>query len=112
MLHDVIRDAELSLLSSATRHDPRQVEALLHEDFREIGRSGRLFNRATIIDSLIREPMRSTPDTSEWAFVDLPDSVLVSYALHDGSRLSRHSSVWRTGTPEPRLLFHQGTYVA
>lgn len=109
-LRDRIRDAERALLTSDVRNDPRRLQALLHPDFVEIGRSGRLWTRADILASLVAEPRRAAPETDDWQFRMLaPDVVLVTYRIVAGPHVSRHSSVWTTTDGSPAMLFHQGT---
>ncbi|KAA9086964.1 nuclear transport factor 2 family protein [Microbacterium radiodurans] len=61
----VVRAAEIDLLSSDTRHDARRVRSLLHPDFREIGRSGRMWTRSDVLIELLEEPARRTPETDD-----------------------------------------------
>lgn len=102
--------AEERLLEPAVRRDPDQVGRLLHEDFVEIGQSGRRWTRAAIIDALVAERGDDpAPVLTERASRFLaPDTVLLEYRLGIGDRVSRRSSIWRLGS-EPQCLFHQGT---
>lgn len=107
---DRIREAEIALLTSSVRQDARRLRELLHPDFTEIGRSGRMWTRADLLVDLVEEPARATPDTDEWTFQPLgADAVLVTFRVIAGSRISRHSSIWDTTGDEPTLRFHQGT---
>ncbi len=63
----MIKAAELDLMTASTRHNHLRVQALLHEDFVEIGRSGRRWTRDGIVASLAEESDRSVPDADEWA---------------------------------------------
>jgi hypothetical protein len=88
------------------------VRALLHEDFVEIGRSGRRWTRDEIIASLGEEGDRSAPDVDEGAFVSLSSElVLVTYRVRGGRGESRHASIWDVGTEPPQMRFHQGSVV-
>lgn len=105
-----VRAAEMDLLSSDTRHDARRVRSLLHPDFREIGRSGRMWTRSDVLIELLEEPTRRTPETDDWAFEHLaPTIVLATYRVGGPRGGSRHSSIWDVSGPEPALRFHQGT---
>ena len=107
-----VKAAELAILTSSTRRDPDQLRTLLHKDFAEIGRSGRLWDRNTIITSLGEETERPTPVTDEWAFAEIsPGLVLVTYRIQRESGDSRHSSIWDVSNGDPVLRFHQGTLV-
>ncbi|UIN30579.1 DUF4440 domain-containing protein [Microbacterium binotii] len=107
-----IQAAETALLSSEIRGDRDAVAGLLHPDFTEIGRSGRRWTRAEILEALADEPWRDAPSTDEWRFVDVArNTVLVTYRLRAATTVSRHSSLWVVSDGTPRMLFHQGTVV-
>lgn len=109
---EAVKAAEVSLLTSAIRRDPDRLLGLLHEDFVEIGRSGRLWTRDEIVMSLSGEDDRPDPKTDEWAFVEVADGlILLTYRIHRESGESRHSSIWDLRSGQPRLRFHQGTVV-
>ena len=109
---EVVKEAEIELLTSATRNHADRVRALLSPDFVEIGRSGRCWNREEIVAVLAEEPPRKTPVTDEWNFVRLGDEyMLVTYVIHGAESDSRHSSVWHLGDGSPVMCFHQGTVV-
>ena len=108
----VIQAAETALLSSEIRGDRDAAARLLHPDFTEIGRSGRRWTRAEILDALADEPARQAPVVDDWRFVDVaPGTVLVTYRLRSETTISRHSSLWVVSDGIPRMLFHQGTLV-
>ncbi|MGD8195774.1 DUF4440 domain-containing protein [Herbiconiux sp. P18] len=105
-----VRDAELSLLTSAVRRDSDRVASLIAEDFVEIGLSGRRWTSADTIAALQGEEPRPQPQTSEWMFNRLSaELVLVTYRIHGAEHDSRHSSLWEIAGP--RLRFHQGTII-
>jgi acetyl esterase/lipase len=107
-----VREVEIALLSSEIRGDRDAASRLLHPDFTEIGRSGRHWTRAEILDALAAEAPRDTPMPDQWRFVDIaPSTVLVTYRLHSATTVSRHSSLWTLTAEGPRMLFHQGTIV-
>jgi hypothetical protein len=107
---DAVQAAELSLLSSAVRHDRGKLDQLLHPEFREIGRSGRVWTREEIIAALSAERDRPEPDADEWAFTRLSDDLVhVTYRLTAPTGTSRHSSIWDVAGRSPRIRFHQGT---
>lgn len=108
-----VRAAEEELLTSATRHDAERLAELLHPDFEEVGRSGRRWNREEIIAALLQEPDRPTPRTDEWDVQSVaPDVILVTFRVEGRERASRHASVWVRDEGQPRLRYHQGTFVA
>jgi hypothetical protein len=111
---------ECELHHPGVRLDEARLQALLHADFHEVGRSGRAYDRPTILRFLAEQgrsaegPPDVVPD--RFAVTRLgPDAALLTYrAAHrqpDGS-LARHtlrSSVWRRVGDGWQLLYHQGT---
>jgi len=105
-----VRTAELALLDEAVRRDRVRVGELLHPDFVEIGRSGRLWTKDDIVAALAAEQGRVAPDADEWSFREVgPALILVTYRITTPAGGSRHSSLWDVGGTTPVLRFHQGT---
>lgn len=108
----MIKAAELELMASSTRRSSPRIQALLHEGFVEIGRSGRRWTRDELVASLAEDDDRSVPEVDEWAVVSLSrELVLVTYRIRDARGESRHASIWDIGAESPQLRFHQGTVV-
>ena len=111
-----LTELERALHCRAVRSDSRQLEALLHESFVEIGRSGRAYERPEILAELAS----GLPPTGVWSqdFIVLelsPAVALLTYvSAHidaDGS-LSGHtlrSSIWQGTAAGWQIRFHQGT---
>lgn len=98
---------ERSLLSGDVRADPSAVAALLHPDWCEIGRSGRLWTRA---DMLAEIGPLAAPVRLEVISVDRIDARTILLVWRsvgdDGSAL--RSSLW-VRDADWRQRFHQGT---
>lgn len=109
--HALIQSLEVELHRPDVRRDAALVRSYLHDDFVEIGRSGRFWTSDDIAASIAASPERSEPPVAdEWRFVDLSETlVLVTYRLQLDARTSRHSSLWEATAPRPLLRFHQGT---
>ena len=105
--------AERALLQPAVRADHSRLDALLDAGFREIGASGRLFDRATIMSELqAEEGGVSEAVITEIATELLADDlVLLTYLLQEAERTTRRSSLWRLAPEGPQIVFHQGTVV-
>jgi ribonuclease HI len=101
--------AELRLLEPSVRRDRDEVARVLDPDFREIGRSGRLWTREEMLDAI--EGFESSSVrvvATEISGERIADGlVLVTYETHD----ARRSSLWRHDGSSWRILFHQGTPV-
>jgi len=106
---------EEALLDPAVRRDAARLHALLAPDFVEFGASGRVLDRAAIVESLAREtPVRRA--LTDFAARSLaPDLILATYRIARldaaGSRAggSLRSSLWARREQGWQLLFHQGT---
>ena len=109
----VLQHAELTLLRGPSRHDANYLEAVLHDDFIEIGRSGSRWTKAEVIVGLLAEVCSAEPVVDEWHSTRLsPALALLTYRLTGpGGVQSRHSSIWDTSGRLPILRFHQGTQV-
>lgn len=103
---------ELALLTQAIRSNPSKVAALLDPQFEEIGASGRLWSRQSMISALASEPSDDgvATEASEIRGVQLaPDLILLTYVSRSTRRQARRSSLWRLTAGSWQLLFHQGT---
>jgi ribonuclease HI len=111
---DVVQDCERALLTGAVRGDRMSAGLLIHEDFREVGASGRIWDRERILTMMEQEaaagPFRV--DASDMVAVGLaPDVALVTYETHSDAGHARRSSVWLRERGRWQLRHHQGTRV-
>lgn len=100
---------ELALLDPAVRRDADRVRAHMHPNFREVGASGRLWDRTSIssVTSGTDEPIRATGLATRRLG---PDAVLLTYVSDVDDRRVHRSSVWvRDVSGDWLLLHHQGT---
>ena len=102
---------EEELLSPRVRRDSELLRQFLADDFHEIGRSGRRWNRDEIIAALVTEESSLTDVvlSERAAQVIAHGIVLLSYRLQLGQQHSRHSSLWRVSKDGAQCIFHQGT---
>lgn len=119
-LHDALVALEVELHRGATRADRARMEALLHPQFLEFGRSGTLWTREATLDEFAAPGAAAkAPAIHAHDFVlhPLADSLaLLSYrsahVARDGThhRRTLRSSVWqRNAAGDWQLRFHQGT---
>jgi ribonuclease HI len=102
--------AELRLLDPTVRRSRDAAGALLDPDFREFGAFGRVWDRASILDSMAAEEAPAVTAEGVTASRVTPDAVLVTYRARRGDRKTLRSSLWRRQDGGPwRLYFHQGT---
>jgi hypothetical protein len=112
----LLQSYEEQLLQPATRSNPAAVAALLADDFREFGSSGRTFTRSEILAELASESPRTLTLDNFACTTPAPDVALVTYrstrATPDGTRtLANRSSLWIFRDSRWQLLFHQGTSI-
>jgi hypothetical protein len=109
---DIVRDCERALLTGAVRGDRLSAGLLLHPDYREFGKSGRVWDKESVLDLM--------EDTSELVQIraeDLEivplgaDVVLVTYDSVTPQARARRSSVWVREAGRWQVRFHQGTPV-
>jgi hypothetical protein len=90
------------------------VDQLLADDFIEIGRSGRIYDKAQVLASLAAESGVLAVETDKFEFRELTDSiVLLTYFSRTtdetNSRASLRSSIWQKIGSRWQMRFHQGT---
>jgi hypothetical protein len=99
-------------------HTPTRAdaEAMMAEDFWEIGASGRCYSREFVLDAL--EARYAEPVDDPWEARDFgcrclaADLYLLTYTLLQGERVSRRATIWQRSGARWRVVFHQGTLVA
>jgi hypothetical protein len=113
---DQLRQLEEHLLNPATRRDPTLVAPLLADDFIEFGASGRVFDKASILEDLKNEPPRPASLLEDFAIRELsPAIILATYRATrfdpSGAPISqsRRSSIWAHVNGQWQITFHQGT---
>jgi hypothetical protein len=100
---------EMRLLDPSVRASAEAVTALLHEDFREFGASGLVWDRESIVPAISADPGPRVTVGDMTAARLAPDVVLLTYRVTRPGGLSLRSSVWRRGEGGWQLFFHQGT---
>ncbi len=98
---------ERALLDEQLRSDRAAVVALLHPDWQEVGRSGRLRSRDDLLDA--SDPVDAVD--LEVVSVDRvgADTILLLWRAAADGRSSLRSSVWVRAGGAWRQRFHQGT---
>lgn len=95
--------------------DRSDFEAMITDDYWEVGASGKRYSRLFVLEVL--EERHRHPRDDDWATQDihcrrLGKSVyLLTYTLWQGQRQTRRSTIWENSTGAWRALFHQGTLV-
>jgi hypothetical protein len=117
-LDALLFELERQLMDPVFRKNREQVSALLAEDFREFGSSGRVWSRDSILDHLANEEPRPAPVIEEFSVQTIePKTVLVTYrtvrvsAEPGAIQTSLRSSLWVWRSDRWQMLFHQGTKI-
>ncbi len=98
---------ERALLTTDVRTDRAAVAALLHADWQEVGRSGRLWTR----DDILAEIGPIAPVELEVVSTDRlgPDTILLLWRAGADGRSTLRSSLWVRHGGQWQQRFHQGT---
>jgi hypothetical protein len=107
-------ELELRLLEPGLRASSEQMEELLDPEFAEVGASGRIWDRASIIEALTQSAASAPAiDVTGMAGVLLaPGVVHLTFTTDAGGQRAHRSSLWRLGAGGWRIYFHQATPAA
>jgi hypothetical protein len=113
---DHLKSLEERLLDPTVRRDPEAVSSHLTDDFLEFGGSGRVFDKAAILEDLQDEPPRPASLLTDFKARELAPNVIL--ATYKATRLnaagepigqSWRSSIWTLIDGQWQITFHQGT---
>jgi hypothetical protein len=105
----------MELHDPTVRKNQTRLNQLLHESFLEIGRSGDIYDKARILNSLESESTHSVWSQDYGHQKISRNLIVLTYrSAHIGpenvlSRFSRRSSLWEKVGRVWKLRFHQGT---
>jgi hypothetical protein len=115
-IEDHLRSLEEHLLNPAIRRDSKAVATLLADNFIEFGGSGRVFDKASILEDLKNEPPRPASLLTNFKTRELaPGVILATYKATrrniNGEIIGRswRSSLWTNIDGRWQITFHQGT---
>jgi hypothetical protein len=118
MAADEVIALELRLLEPEFRRDRTAVAALLGDDFVEYGSSGRVFNKAQILDLVTNEASQRADATDFEARFLAADVCVVTYRSFRSDEPPptggsvRRSSIWVRRDGRWQVIFHQGTQMS
>lgn len=114
-----LRCLEVELHHPGLRLTRERLEQLLHPDFHEVGRSGRRYDRATVIGFLASHPTLPAVESGGFRIESLaPDLALLHYQSGqrevDGTpaNTTLRMSLWQYADDRWQLRYHQGTPAA
>lgn len=109
-----IRTLEESMWDPKIRFNKEYMEDALAIDFFEFGCSGRVYNRAEIIDIEPRE-FHATLPLKKFKIHSIAENVIqttyISEVEYDNLQICNRSSIWVKNDDGWKLRFHQGTPV-
>lgn len=108
-------EGEIRLLDPEVRSSAVLLDELIDPEFTEIGASGRLWDRDSMITALSRDQDASAAPivvSDMKGRVLAPGIVHLTYVSDADGRRARRSSIWRRSEQGWRLYFHQGTLSA
>ncbi len=109
-LHNVLLGLEQELLSAAARRNPARLEELLHDQFVEVGKSGKRWTKSTSIAALLAETDAPTDGILSFSVSPLADDESVVLAEWSMPGV-RRSSIWvKVGGVGWQMRYHQGTF--
>lgn len=105
-----VAQVERDLLSTAKRSSKKHLNAVLADGFIEIGQSGQIYDKASIITALLASP-QTQASISDLAVRRLSeDYILASYKTLNARRNSRpvcRHSLWQKLGDKWQLLYHE-----
>lgn len=112
-LEDTVFEAETALTDPAVRQSRARIEALLHPDFSEIGSSGEVYDRDTMIEMMATESPGGGVVLRDFTVHPLSeDTVLATYrSIGTSGKEARRSSIWVNNGHGWQIRHHQGTRV-
>lgn len=108
-------DLETSLHKSEIRRPPEAAAVLLADGFIEFGSSRRIWNKASIVESMRKEePQEREIIVEDFVAEELArDAVLVTYTSRTSTATATQStlrsSIWKSIATKWQMVFHQGT---
>lgn len=120
MTHDALQKhlqkLEEELHHTETRRNHARLESLLHADFVELGRSGRVYTRSQVLEELAHAAELPRIHAQDYALAQLGEDVaLLTYRsarMGEDGALQRHTlraSLWVRTERGWQARFHQGT---
>lgn len=106
---DQLLHLEQILMSPEVRASAERLDALLADNFREFGSSGRSYDKMTVITELVADPgLSGTRTITDFRAELLETTVaLVTYRIEESATL--RSSIWILKANQWQMVFHQGT---
>ncbi|OZC66495.1 DUF4440 domain-containing protein [Rhodococcus sp. 15-725-2-2b] len=104
-----VLDLERELQTAECRRDRERLARLLADDFTEVGASGTVWDKSSILDMLGSEGSVEIEMIEPVGRVIGPDYVLLQWISRTSKMHARRTSLWRRTNTGWELVHHQGT---
>lgn len=111
-IEEIIVKYENDFFTKAFCDDKRNLDKRIHNEFFEIGKSGQLFDKNTIINYLSNLDSDRDIDIIDFKTKDLKNGLMMANYIADEKELginTLRTSIWVIEDGDWKLLFHQGT---
>ena len=111
--HQELLDLETALADPEIRRSGEQLlEEMFHPDYMELGSSGRIYDRQTIVDMMSQEDSAGVVIRDFNTAIISEGTALVTYrSIGQSGEEARRSSIWVNSGERWLIRFHQGTRV-
>jgi hypothetical protein len=116
-LLNTLIELEKSLHTTTIKSSKEKLNDLLHDEFEEIGTSGKIYNKSQIIEALTTET-HSKIQASDFELRMLSKDIAklkykTSSSLGNGiARTTLRTSIWKQEQDRWKMIFHQGTAIS
>jgi hypothetical protein len=104
-----VLDLERELQTAECRRDRERLARLLADDFTEVGASGTVWDKSSILDMLGTEGSVEIEMIEPVGRVIGADCVLLQWISRTSKMCARRTSLWRRTNTGWELVHHQGT---
>ena len=108
--YEVIQNLEIELANLSNRNNIEFLSDSIHDEFEEIGSSGRVYKKEDILNEPISN--KNEYDLVNFTFKQLStDCILVKYITTSNSIKALRSSIWKYEKGKWQMLHHQATLI-
>ncbi len=112
---EILKQFEPLIYAANAGKNTDYFEHLLAPEFWEVGASGRRYSREYVLSELEKRRMNPRNEawhTDEYHLQSLGGAhYLISYTLHQPTRVTKRASLWRQEDEQWLFVYHQGTVV-
>lgn len=106
---DIVKALEIELARREVRENSLRISELLHDEFEEFGKSGKIFTKEDILSKMPSWEYFETK-LENFRYIELSSRcLLLKYKSNIGGIEANRSSVWVKEKNQWRMIHHQGT---